>query len=108
RTPIVRRAAGVVLERVGATLEAADRGIARMLERHSDLAIAPSESADYADTMMTAIEAAHLTARGAVVVTSPTETALQSANRRALDARLASFGGAPWLRLVDLGSNSRL
>jgi hypothetical protein len=33
---------------------------------------------------------------------------LQSANRRSLDARLASFGGAPWLRVVDLGSNSRL
>ncbi len=107
-TPIVRRAAGAALEAIGGTLEAADRRIARMIERRRDSATAPSESTDYADTMMTAIDAAHRAALGVVVVTSPTETAPQAANRRALDTRLASLGGAPWLRVVDLGSDPRL
>jgi hypothetical protein len=98
-----------LLEGVGATLDAADRRIARLLGRGGDSSVRGSDAAEYADAMMKAIDAGHRLARGVVVVLSPSETARQAANHRALDTRLAAPAGVPpWLRVVDLGGDSRL
>ena len=100
-TSFVRGAAGSLLQAVGGTLDAADRRIAQMLARR-DSTVRVVDAADYADAMMKAIDAAHRVARGVVVVLSPSETARQAANRRALDARLAApTSAAAWLRIDD-------
>jgi hypothetical protein len=106
--PFVRRTAGAVLESIGGLLQAADRGLARLVDS-SPRSVAPSSDANsYAGDMVTAIEAAYRSARGVVVVLSPPETAQQQANRAALTSRLAPLGGASWLRIVDLGADREL
>jgi hypothetical protein len=106
--PFVRRTAGALLESIGHLLDAADRGLARLIGSAPGAEARPRDAIGYADNMMSAIDAAHRSARGVVVVLSPAETAPQQANRAALDARLASFSGATWLRIVDLGAEPGL
>jgi hypothetical protein len=108
RTPFVRRVGGAILEQVGATLEAADRALAQLWTSRGEAIVKRSDEAAYADAMMNAIDAARRAARGVVVVLSPSETVQQKVNRRALDARLAVHGGAPWLRVVDLDHDPQL
>jgi hypothetical protein len=108
-TSFVRGTAGSLLESIGGTLGAADRGIAQLLARRGDWTVRNPNATEYVDAMMKAIDTAHRLARGVVVVLSPSETAEQAANARALNARLAAPAGAtPWLRVVDLGGDSRL
>ena len=120
RTPIMRRTAGLLLQTIGDTLDTSDRVAARLLgprrglpDRRDALEDPAGDTAGfathYADAMMKAIDAARSAARGVVVVLSPSESARQTANRRALDARLGPVAGAArWLRVVDLGADARL
>jgi hypothetical protein len=104
-----RREAGLMLEGAGATLDAVDRSMARLLRRGSADG-GGSDALGYADEMMAAIAAAHNRARGVVLVLSPAERPTQLANRRALDGRmqLRTDAATAWLRVVDLGQDEGL
>lgn len=106
--PFVRRTAGTLLTSIGDVLDAADRGLARLVRNAGDPAAPMRDVSGYAAEMMNAIDAAHRSAQGVVVVLSPAETARQQANRAGLDTRLAALAGAPWLRIVDLGAERAL
>ena len=107
---LLGRAAGSICEGTGRGLDGVDRLAARMLPSGNRNA-APRDGAavDYADAMMTAVDAAHLHTRGVIVVLSPSETPEQARNLRALQIRLNSENPAPpWLLVVDLGSEAEL
>lgn len=109
-TSLLHRAAGRMLEWVGRRVEAADRALAGLLPaKGRDATSGGDQTADYAAAMMTALAAAHQRARGVVLALSPAETVEQTRNRRALTARLqVEAGSAPWLRVVDLGTEPAL
>ena len=124
-TSTLWRAAGSTLEAVGDTLGAADRAVLAMLPRNRvvrlkadttteprtvrGVRLQPDSTAEYADAMIAAIDTAHRHARGVVVVVSPSETAEQAGNLRALKIRLdGMLGSTAWLRLVDLGEEPAL
>jgi hypothetical protein len=106
RASIGWRMAGAALESVGQTLGAADQALSSLVSRNRP----PSRQAAgaYADAMMAAIESAHRHARGVILVTSPSDTAEQAANLRALRTLLDGRGSAPWLRRVNLGEDAGL
>jgi hypothetical protein len=108
-TSLVGRTAGSTLTGIGRGLEAVDRWAARMLPSGNRVAAPRHETAaDYADAMMTAVESAHVHARGVLVVLSPSETPEQARNLRALRLRLNGENAAPWLQVVDLGTEAEL
>jgi hypothetical protein len=108
--PLWRRAAGSTLASVAGTMGAADHAIARVQRFvNRDASARERSAAPYDQAMMTAVEAAHRHARGVVVVVSPSETAEQVANLRALETRMhTGLEPAPWFRFVDLGSEAEL
>jgi hypothetical protein len=103
KTPIVRRAAGTTLQTLGETLDLADRRLSSLVSRNQTKQPGRADAA-YAEAMLAAVDMAHRHARsGVVVVTSPPDTAEQTANLRALEARLDDLSGStPWLRVVNL------
>ena len=109
-TSLLGRAAGSIFEGTGRGLDRVDRLAARMLPSgNRDAAPRDGAAVDYADAMMTAVDAAHLHTRGVIVVLSPSETPEQARNLRALQIRLNGENPAPpWLLVVDLGSEAEL
>ncbi len=102
------RTAGVAVEYLGRTLEAADRTLARVAGVKDEAPPSTSSSEAYAAAMMAAIDAAHEHAKGVAVVFGPIDTNDQRRNRRAFGRRLAEKRGARWLRVVDLSDEGSL
>lgn len=109
-TSILGRAAGSTLQTVAGGARAADLFASRMLRSaNRDSGSHDDDAVTYVGTMMTALDAAHAHARGVVLVASPSDTAEQSRNGRALKLRLEHEGGsARWLRFVDLDAEAAL
>ncbi len=102
---LLHRTAGTALQAAGHTLAVTDQALSSLVSRSQPAA----RRAAYVDAMMEAIESAHHHARGVVVVTSPSETAEQKVNLRALQARLDGLSESEsWLRRVNLADDAGL
>ncbi len=97
---------GAPLEYLGRGLAFADRLLARAIGHRAARAELSPDA--YASSMMAAIAAAHVQARGVVVALAPIETALQRRNFDALSARLSDLHDAGWLRVVSLSDEPEL
>ncbi len=102
--PAFARAAGAVLEGAGDGLASIDRGIARIAGRHP----AAHAAATYADQLQAAIDAAHRSARGVIVVLGPAESVEQRENRAAVEGIKSQCAANRWCRFVDLGGVAKL